>query len=101
MMKTTALSLILGTMFFLGAAQAQPAKLTTSQMDQVTAGDIYQTNDNYTEQYARARANSCGQAGSGCSTYDNVGGGDIYSRAKAEAYNLNENTQANLISFGD
>jgi hypothetical protein len=38
MMKTTALSLILGTMFAVGAAQAQPAKLTSTQMDAVTAG---------------------------------------------------------------
>jgi hypothetical protein len=38
MMKTTALSLILGTMFCVGAAQAQPAKLTSMQMDAVTAG---------------------------------------------------------------
>jgi hypothetical protein len=38
MMKTTALSLILGTMFCVGAAQAQPAKLTSTQMDAVTAG---------------------------------------------------------------
>jgi hypothetical protein len=85
MIKITASSLILGAMLFVGAAQAEPAKLTTSQMDQVTAGgygdfDITtQINKNYTEQYAKAYARCYG-------CYVN----------SATAFNVNETEQKNV-----
>src|SRR4051812_10458640 len=90
MMKTTALSLILGTMFVVGAAQAQPAKLTTSQMDQVTAGDITQANVSDITQRARVDVDACGDAGTGCSVssgdFSSVDA-DIHARAEAEVTN--------------
>jgi hypothetical protein len=95
MMKTTALSLILGTMFVVGAAQAQPAKLTTSQMDQVTAGFLdVQSNFNVTRQRAVAVANACRQAG--CNGNGNRSGGGNTVAAAAQATNTNGTLQFNI-----
>jgi hypothetical protein len=103
MMKTTALSLILGTMFVVGAAQAQPAKLTTSQMDQVTAGDITQANVSDISQRARVDVDACGDAGAACNTsnYDTDYSGNVRARAEAEVTNYASVVQANVITFGD
>jgi hypothetical protein len=95
MIKIAASSLALGTMLFLGAAQAEPLKLTTSQMDQVTAGqpfdiDLENVNVNLTFQRAVAVANACRQAGCG---NDSIGG--AVAAAVATAYNTNATVQAN------
>lgn len=93
MNKLAASSLVLGTMLFVGAAQAEPAKLTTRQMDQVTAGDLI--NANFTLQFAHASAKSCVAAGCGnVSIYGNQ------SAALATAANGNYTTQANVIVRG-
>ena len=92
MIKIAASSLVLGTMLFVGAAQAEPTKLTTSQMDQVTAGDL--RNINFTLQVAFASARSCSQAGCG-----NYSGGN-FSDADATAATVNETYQANVIVRG-
>jgi len=93
MIKIAASSLVLGTMLFVGAAQAEPAKLTTRQLDQVTAGDLI--NDNFTLQFAHASAKSCVQAGCGNDSF--LGN---YSTAAAAAGNLNQTSQANVIVRG-
>jgi hypothetical protein len=90
MIKIAASSLVLGTMFFVGAAQAEPAKLTTSQMDRVTAGDLI--NANFTLQFAHASAKSCVAAG--CGNYSIFGN---QSQAEALAANANYTNQANVI----
>lgn len=90
MSKIATLSLVLGTMLVVGAAQAEPAKLTTRQMDQVTAGDL--VNLNFTAQFAHSSAKSCVAAGCG-----NFSFGGNYSAAGAAAGNLNGTSQANVI----
>ena len=81
-------------MLFVGAAQAEPAKLTPRQMDQVTAGDLI--NFNATLQFAHASAKSCVAAGCGnVSIYGNQ------SAAWAAAANANYASQANVIVRGD
>jgi hypothetical protein len=111
MMKTTALGLILGTMFAVGAAQAQPAKLTTSQMDQVTAGQItitadeigVQANISRISQRVSSDVDACGDAGSAC----NVSGTDfdadlqVRARSDVDAANVASVTQSNTMSFGN
>ena len=80
-------------MLFVAAAQAEPAKLTTRQLDQVTAGDLI--NFNFTAQFAHASAKSCVQAGCGnVSIYGNTSG------ALATAGNANYSSQANVIVRG-
>jgi hypothetical protein len=94
MIKIAASSLVLGTMLFVGAAQAQPAKLTTKQMDQVTAGFL--GNFNGTLQGAFSSAKSCVAAGCGNESF--LGN---YSEAVSGAGNLNATGQNNVIlSFG-
>ena len=94
MIKIAASSLVLGTLLFVGAAQAEPAKLTPRQMDQVTAGDL--KNINVTLQFAHASAKSCVAAGCG-----NYSFGGNYSTAAAAAANWNATSQANVIVSGD
>ena len=84
---------MLGTLLFVGAAQAEPAKLTARQMDQVTAGDL--VNINFTIQVAHASAKSCVRAGCG-----NYSFGGNYSTASALAVNNNYASQANVIVRG-
>ena len=93
MIRIAASSLVLGTMLFIGAAQAEPAKLTAPQMDQVTAGDLH--NFNATLQFAIASARSCSQAGCGNGSW-------FGNRSEAEAAAVTQNytSQANVIVRG-
>ncbi len=95
MIRIAASSLVLGTMLFVGAAQAEPAKLTAPQMDQVTAGflNTLQINVNFNRQLAFAAANACRQAG--CNGQGNRSGGSTVAAA-AQADNYNTTTLINI-----